>query len=122
MLVAIKRETQDLDLRPVMKAVGQTVLAGSVCGGFAWAVSKFGLAHLQAKALLIPAIIGTGLIASWLYIWVTKAMGMPETAYIDRAMKRLDRKSKPGQADDQSPKDESGLTVAEEMDIIDPDS
>jgi len=122
MLVAIKRETPDLNLRSIMTAIGQTVLAGCVCGGFALAVSKFALVHLQSKALLIPAIIATGLVASWLYIWVTKAMGMPETAYIDRAMKRLDRKGKPSPDDNQSEKGDEGLTVDQEVDIIDHDA
>jgi putative peptidoglycan lipid II flippase len=100
LLVAIHRHIGDLDLRGFGVTVLKALLATAVMAGLMWAGDQVlpqgeGLRR-NLWALGRLALLGLG--SAWVYYGLTRAMKMPETDTVARALARLDRrKSREGQ-------------------------
>ena len=44
---------------------------------------------------LVALLLFAVLVGAWLYYFITKALGMPETGYVSRAMARIQRRREP---------------------------
>ncbi len=87
---ALEREVGALDRRGVVETVGKSALAAVVGGAVAYVgglVLPAGKGHLlDALGLLL-----LGLVGFWAFFFVSRALKMPETAYLDRALARFKR-------------------------------
>jgi len=116
LLFGLRPLTGGFDSKGIMHTLGKCLLASWVMAIPCWFASQFLLGTNLPKPLFILATIFIGLTGVWIYIWITRAMKLPEAAYVDRAMKRLDRRKKSGNTD------EKISDVVEEMDLGDPDA
>lgn len=93
MTFTLKRDAQGLDLRRIAVAVDQTLIAGlAMCALLVVLSLVWHPATQPGGALWSFARIGIyGFASMGLYTWITKKMGMPETATIDRALRRVRR-------------------------------
>jgi putative peptidoglycan lipid II flippase len=97
MLFAIQREVGTLDYRGLLETaiksgIGTIAFAGAtyvvllVVGDRVDDFSKL----VNVLLLFLVAVPG-----AWLYYFVTKALGMPETGFVSRAMEKVNRKIRP---------------------------
>ncbi|MFZ4507776.1 MAG: murein biosynthesis integral membrane protein MurJ [Fimbriimonas sp.] len=78
------------------KGIGLTILKSAGAAALAGAVA-FGLAQwipVSSRAIEIPATLFVALVAAWVYFFAGRSLRMPETDYLERAMRRLERKPK----------------------------
>lgn len=93
MLATIRTKIGGLDLAGLGQTFGKSFVAGLAMAlllGLGQLALPTGIG--QANAMALVKVFGFGLIAAWAYIWLCMRMGMPETAYVERALARLDRK------------------------------
>lgn len=82
-----------LDRKGIAKTLGKSFVGAVVMGVPAYAAFWLLPRHLP-KLVLLVALLAVLCVAGWLYFFVTKALGMPETAYVTRAMDRLARRKR----------------------------
>jgi len=88
--LALERQVGALDRKALLGSILGTAVAAVVTAGAA-----YGLVNLwnpQGKLMQVVALFVVGLVGVWVFYFATKAMGMSETAYFDRAFKRLSKK------------------------------
>jgi putative peptidoglycan lipid II flippase len=97
LLVALRSRAADLRLAPLVVTLLKSLAAGVGMGiilfvgdwalplGEGWAANLWALVRLA----------GLGLVGTWLYYGLTRAMKMPETRYVDRALGRIARQPQP---------------------------
>ncbi len=90
MVVSIKNEVPDLDFTSLFPTAFKSFLAGLAsaaifAGAFA-VLGPLGLGENQYVNLIV--LVFFGIIAAWVYYFAAKALKMPETAYLDRALKK----------------------------------
>ncbi len=91
MTITLSRDSGGFELRKIMEALDQCLLAG-----VAMTAALIGLCLLWSPGTVnggnvgsFVRIIGFGLIGAWIYVGITKAMKMPETSTIDRALNKV---------------------------------
>ncbi|MFN8218731.1 MAG: murein biosynthesis integral membrane protein MurJ [Fimbriimonadales bacterium] len=80
-----------LDMRGLGVTLLKSALASVAMGLFVWAAVAYtpaGGTGIGRNAVAAAKLFGFGAVGAWLYYFLTKKMGMPETAYIARAMNR----------------------------------
>lgn len=116
LLFGLRPLTGGFDSKAILATLLKCVFASSIMAVPCWFAIRALIVQNIAKPLFLVGVVLIGLIGTWIYVWITRAMKMPEAAYVDRAMKRLDRSKKPTKAD------EKISDVVEEMDVSDPDA
>jgi len=115
LLTTIARHTGELDMPGILTTLGKCVFAATVMALPCWLAMRWMLtAHLSKPVFAIGFIV-LGLAGCWAYVAITRKLAMPETAYVERAMARLDKKKRREPV-------EREREVAEEMDLQDPDA
>ncbi len=91
MTVTLSRDSGGFQLRKIMEAFDQCLLAG-----VAMTAALIGLCLLWSPGSVnggnvgsFVRLIGFGLLGAWIYVGITKAMKMPETSTIDRALNKV---------------------------------
>lgn len=104
MTIFIKKEVEELSFKTLFPTAAKSTFAGILSAAvFAGAFAILGPLGLgENKYLNILVLVVFGVIAAWAYYFVTKALKMPETAYLDRALKR---KTSPQSQSPDSPTD-----------------
>ncbi len=100
MMVGMRKTACGLDVPGIMKTLGKALGASAVAGAPLYVALNYGLlaAPHVSKLELAVAVLVLCLVFAWLYYFITRALKMPETAYVKNAMARLDRgKSGPEQ-------------------------
>ncbi len=87
---ALEGEVGKLDRVGLLKTLGGSFVA-AILSGFA-AFYAMQLWNPTVKASQFASLGVIGLVSMWIYYGITRALGMPETRYFDRAMKRLNKK------------------------------
>lgn len=89
LFLALEREVGTLDRVGIAKTLAGSTLAAGAAGGAAYLGLM--LWNPAGKAGQFAALLVLGLVSLWIYYFATRALGMGETKYFDRAMKRLRR-------------------------------
>lgn len=97
MLIALRKDTGGLDLASIAGTFAKGLIGALLAGGLVYMLARFapsgeGLG-LGRNALAFLRLFGFGLIGVWVYYGVTRALGMPETEYVNRALARLTRRN-----------------------------
>lgn len=92
LFVALEREVGTLEKAGMMSTLGKSLVGSAVMGGFSYLAFRWW--HPQGLVLVL-AFLFIITLAGWIYFFVTKSLNMPETDYLSRAMKRLDRDKRP---------------------------
>ncbi|MBS1714005.1 MAG: murein biosynthesis integral membrane protein MurJ [Armatimonadetes bacterium] len=109
LLTTISRHTGDLDMSGILTTLGKCFIAAAVMAVPCWSVMRWMLGANLSKPVFGAGFVVLGLAGCWVYIAVTRRMQMPETAYVDRAMAKLDKKRKsPGSDEPDAPSDPQG--------------
>lgn len=88
---ALEREVGgELERFGLFKTLTKSLVGGAVMGGLAFGL--FQVLPWANKIALFVCYLGVALAAAWAYYFVCRALNMPETEYLARAMARLDRR------------------------------
>jgi hypothetical protein len=91
LFLALVKQVGALDrlgiLATLAKSLAGSVAMGSVAYGIFWLLP--GRMH---KIPLLIAFVFVFCLVGWVYFLVTKALGMPETAYLSRAIDRISKR------------------------------
>lgn len=87
--LAVYRETQGFDLKSVVTTLVKSGAVSAVVGGLGYGAFHF-VPHLSRLKMLFAFLI-VFCLCSWVYYFLTRALGMPETEYVARAMRRRRR-------------------------------
>lgn len=94
LFVALEASVGSLDRKGMIVTTAKALAGGIPMAVAAFAafflLSKVGLGHSRVINALAFVVVSIG--AMWVYYFVTRALGMPETAYFDRALSRLRRR------------------------------
>ncbi|MFM9873863.1 MAG: murein biosynthesis integral membrane protein MurJ [Fimbriimonadaceae bacterium] len=97
LIFAIRKELPDTDIRPLVTTFGKSALASIASTGVFWGifriVDQIGLGANKYANLAVALFFG--ICVMWIYYFITKALKMPETAYLDRVTKKLNRSKSP---------------------------
>ena len=88
LFLALEREVGTLDRRGITVTLLKSLIGSSVMGALAYG-AFYALPNHLGKVTLFVAFMFVFCSVTWVYFFVTKALGMPETAYFIRAMDRL---------------------------------
>ena len=107
------------DLKGVFVTLGKSLVGTAVFAGTTYLVLQTRLGHITAghKLAALGLVILLALPGGAVYMTLTKAMGMPESAYLDKALQRLSRRRMPLPSDGGS----IDPQVTSDGDIPDPD-
>lgn len=94
LMSAVKSKIGGLDLPGIFATFLKSAAAALVAGAAVYAALWFlpdgaGVGRNLAAGI---KLLGLGLSGAWIYYFITRALGMPETSTIDRAMARITRK------------------------------
>lgn len=89
---ALQKDVGKLDGAGILRTLGGSALASGVAAGLGYGAMWAWNPQGRGAEMLSLALIGTA--SLWVYYFITKTLKMPETGYIERAMKKLDRRSK----------------------------
>lgn len=86
-----------LDLSGILTTLVKSLIGTAVFVGITYGVLQTPLGHLTAghKLAAVGLLMLLALPGGAVYMFVTKALGMPESAYLDRAMNRLSKRNVP---------------------------
>jgi putative peptidoglycan lipid II flippase len=95
--MAVSKMVGTLDYSGLWVTVWKSAVGsiGIAIVGSAVAYTPIAARIANSKSMTIFAVFAAFMIGSWLYYFITKALGMPETAYISRAMNRVQRRGRP---------------------------
>lgn len=100
MLIRIRTDVDGMDIGGIVstftKAGIASLIAAAAFVGVMYGVGQSGFDTI--KPLYLVTVVIVGLAAMWLYYYLTKAFKMPETSYLERAVKR-GRNASPTPAD-----------------------
>lgn len=116
LLLGLRPFVGGFDARGILSTLVKCLGASLVMALPAWYATHLLLGIHPSKGVLLFGVVMIGLCSVWIYIGLTRLLKMPEAAYVDRAMKRLDRQKK------QAPGDERISEIVEESDLIDPEA
>lgn len=91
LLWALNKRLEGLDLRGIVETTGKSLLATALFTAVTWGVLQTPLGELSStnKLWAVAVLLVLMIPGSSVYYAVTKWMKMPETAYLDRAFKRV---------------------------------
>jgi len=95
--IAVAPKIGGLDLKGLSVTILKSLIgcAGLAAIGAGVAYTPFGR-HIAGHKFQTLAVVGVVfLVGAWLYYFITKALGMPETGYVSRAMARIQRRREP---------------------------
>ncbi|MCW5936289.1 MAG: murein biosynthesis integral membrane protein MurJ [Fimbriimonadaceae bacterium] len=93
LLVAIKRQVDGLDIRGILRTLGLALASTAPIAGLWFALDALVVQPHPGKLVAGSVLLLGGLTGAWAYYFAAKRLGMPETAYLDRALKRVGPKS-----------------------------
>jgi putative peptidoglycan lipid II flippase len=85
---SLQKDVGKLDASGSWITLAKSLAGAAVMGAVAY-VLTMPLALHRSRLLLALAFVLIFLIASWVYVWLTRWMKMPEIEYVERAMARL---------------------------------
>lgn len=94
MLIVIARDIGDIDVRGLAVTAGKSLLASVAAGLVLFAGTQL-LPYGTGVGRNLWAFVrlgGVGLVAGWVYYWITRKLAMSETEYVERALARIDRR------------------------------
>ena len=93
MAVVLTPRIGGIDIKGLALTLGKAFVGSLsvVVVGFAVANSSLGSLE-QGKIPTLLITLGAFLVSMWGYYFITKALGMPESAYVERAMGKISRK------------------------------
>lgn len=96
LLLAIQKEVPETDISPLLSTFGKSAIASIASTAVFWGifriVDQVGLSHNKFVNLAVALFFG--ICSLWVYYFVTKALKMPETSYIERVTNKLNRNKK----------------------------
>ncbi|MBX3097745.1 MAG: murein biosynthesis integral membrane protein MurJ [Fimbriimonadaceae bacterium] len=94
LLFASRKIVPDLDIPGVTKTFGLAAIAALFAGGALYVAQMFLPQMIDGahKVAAIAAVAILGLAYAWGYYFITKALKMPETTYIDNVVAKMNRK------------------------------
>jgi putative peptidoglycan lipid II flippase len=104
MLIAVARSAEGLDILGIMRTAAKALVAAclmSVVLYLGLVLLPVGQGHGRNVWAAVK-VFGVGLVAAWVYYFVTRMLGMPETAYVDKALARVSRTASGRVAADES--------------------
>ncbi|MEQ1935550.1 MAG: lipid II flippase MurJ, partial [Fimbriimonadaceae bacterium] len=90
---ALEREVGKLDRAGTLTTLFKSTVAGVAAAAFGFFATV--LWNPLSKLGNVASLGLLSLTAMWIYFYITKWLDMPETAYFERALTRLNRKSQP---------------------------
>lgn len=88
--LALERQVGKFDRGALLRTLFGTALAAVASAGVAMLIIHFW--NPQRRLSEVIALFVVGLIGFWVFYGVTRALKLPETAYLDRALQRITRK------------------------------
>jgi len=105
LLLAVKKEFEGIVLTPLLKTAFHSTIAAIPAALVFWGIfqltDKLGLGDNMYINLAVALFFG--ICAMWIYYFISKALKMPESAYLDRVTKKLNRSKSP-EPDNPEPK------------------
>ena len=94
MMVAVQTKVGTLDVKGILTTGGKSLLASLVFAMVTYGIllSPIGRIEGRGKLLAVLLLFLISVPGAWIYYFITKAMGMPETGTISRAMERVSKK------------------------------
>jgi len=89
----LEQEVGSLQLKDILLTFAKSAIAAVVMGAIAFGMLE--IFHPQARIAMFVVFLLRCLICAWIYYYLTRAFGISETDYLDRAMKRLNRNKRP---------------------------
>ena len=93
LLLALEKEVGSLDKKGIVTTLAKSTSASIVMGGIGFGIFHF-IPQGLPKAILIGVFLIVFCIIGWVYYFITRAMKMPESSYLDRAFSRVGGKLK----------------------------
>ncbi|RYG46411.1 murein biosynthesis integral membrane protein MurJ, partial [bacterium] len=90
---ALEKEVGRLDRRGIADTLWKSMLCGVAAGGVAYGGSLLFPANGPLAAAM--SLFFFGLIGFWVFFFVGKRLGMPETEYLDRALTKFTKRKSP---------------------------
>jgi putative peptidoglycan lipid II flippase len=87
----LEKQVGKLDRKGVLQTLGKSFVGSAVMGATGYGMFYFVPANLP-KLVMLGAFAFVFCVIGWIYYFVTRKLGMPETDYISRAMDRIQRK------------------------------
>lgn len=87
----LQKHVGKLDLAGLGLTLAKASVGGVAMGGTGWALQRLFPSH-PGKIVLFLATGSVFLLTSWIYLWVTMKLGMPETEYVRRGLDRFKSK------------------------------
>lgn len=91
LFLALEREVGTLDRKGIVVTLTKSLIGSIVMGGIAYGTFYILPSNL-GKIVLFGTFMVVFCVVAWIYFFVTKALGMPETVYFTRAMDRIARR------------------------------
>ena len=91
LFLGLERQVGTLDRIGIVKTLGKSLVGSTAMGTFAFGCFWLFPAEM-GKVIEFAMFLFVFCLAGWLYYFVTKGLGMPETQYLSRAFDRLQRK------------------------------
>jgi putative peptidoglycan lipid II flippase len=97
MILAVQRKVGTLDLAGIGMTFGKSLLGSLLFAAATYGILATPLGRIEGQSKLVSVLLLflISVPGAWLYYFVTKAMGMPETRYVSRAMERINRRARP---------------------------
>ena len=98
LLIAVKAKIGDIDYKGLFVTLGKSTVASVAFAAITWGALQMPLAKAStdSKLAAIALLFIIALPGAWAYYFLTKAMGMPETRTLDRAMAKFNRRKASG--------------------------
>ena len=93
LLFALEKQVGSLDKKGIILTMLKSAAASVVMGGLGYGLFLF-VPHALPKLVLVGVFLGVFCIIGWVYFFLTRAMKMPESSYLDRAFSRVGGKLK----------------------------
>ncbi len=113
MLLDLRSESKGLDVMGIVATVWKAALASVPVGLIAWSASAALSRGHVSTLFYVCGVAGIGFATAWLYIFLTRAFKMPEASYVDRAMRKLNRKKDADESSGNHPRDDGSSPDAQ---------
>lgn len=95
-----------LDRKGLLTTFAKSAIAGAAMGAAGWGLVRLIPTNLEAIHIIGPIVISpkvqfllmvfaVALVCMWIYYYISRFLKMPETDYLDKALKRMDRRKRP---------------------------
>ncbi len=90
---ALEKQVGKLDGKGILLTLAKSLVGSVVMAGLAYGIFSVLPAHMGKKFLFLSFMI-VFCVVGWVYFFITRALGMPETDYLSRAMDKMGKKIK----------------------------